>query len=148
MEYEVPQIELSEAIKTKKIELVDFSNLGNKELEEYLSYFGSWKSYLDGIIGQLEANKDALDSSFEEGLIKRMYELARDRMDKGEKKYPKELLRGEALSSSEPLSIVRKEVIELQKQVTRLSGYRNQMKSSYDTISRIVAIRTQAYEGV
>lgn len=148
MKYEIPQIELSEEIKTKKIQLVDFSNISNAELEEYLSYFGSWKSYLDGIIGQLEANKDALDSSFEEGLIKKMFELARDRMDKGERKYAKELLRGEALSTSKKLSLARKEVIELQKQVTKLSGYRNQMKSSYDTISRIVAIRTQAYEGV
>lgn len=124
----------------KELDL-DISNLGertNEELEEMLAVYGGYMAYLEGQLSSVESKNGLLESTFEEAMSKMMYKLQSQK----DKKIVKESLRGEALSVNSQLNQLRKDSIESEALYIRVLGLRNGYKAIYNTISRIVALRT------
>ena len=59
-----------------------------------------------------------------------------------EKKATKDEVRGEALDTYDQLKELRREVIEQETIYKKLGGLLNTYKAAYDSVSRVVALRT------
>ena len=75
-----------------------------------------------------------------------MYTLYQERENEGKKKPVKDEIRGEIFSKYPGLENRRKEIIEKEIAVKELSGLLNTYTTAYNTISRIVALRTYGGE--
>ena len=139
---QVPDIEIK--LRDKHVALSDLTNCPNAELETLLSYYGGYKSYVEGQLAYAESRRGVIESTFEEGLAKALFEV----QQKYEKKPIKEALRGECLQTYPELKVARMELIEVEALCSRLRGMREAYKSAFDTVSRIVALRTASREQI
>lgn len=126
-----------------KLEFPNLSNCTNSQLEEFITVYGGWRAFLESEVADLEARKSILESGFEEGLAKTLAVLTKQYREEGEKQPTKEALRGEALSTNVLLRKTRTQLIEVEAMFIKLSGIRNQYKAAYDTVSRIISLRSQ-----
>jgi hypothetical protein len=134
--------------KSERPDLIfsDVYNVGNPKLEEYLVMYSGYKAYLETEISRRESERNALEAAFEEGYSKAMYTLYQEREIEGKKKPVKDEIRGEIFSKYPGLENRRKEIIEKEIAVRELSGLLNTYTTAYNTISRIVALRTYGGE--
>lgn len=126
-------------------EELEFSNLMNAEnmkLEHFLMFYGGYKAYLESQVADCDAKKSALEAAFDEGLATVAFKIHSERESTGKKKATKDEIRGEALSSYDQLRELRREIIEQEAIYKKLSGLLNAYKAAYDSVSRIVALRT------
>ena len=144
---EIPQL-IIDLKKKEEIVLPDLSVCTNQQLAEFLTVFGGWRAYLEAQLSYVESKKEMLEMAFEEGLSKAMYGIRKRYEEEGIKRPIKEVIRGEAFSLYPQLRKVRAELIETTGLFIRLSGYRNQYKALYETVSRVVALRSQSREEV
>ena len=124
---------------------LDFSritNYDNKELEDFLTMYGGYKAYLETKVSDIEATVGAWEAAFTEGYNTAVYRLTTKYEEEGKKKPTKEELRGEILDSYPALKEQRQEVIDLQAQLKKTSGLLNSYTTAYNTVSRVVALRT------
>jgi|TARA_R100000234_G_scaffold75208_1_gene46532 hypothetical protein len=121
-------------------------NANNEKLEEFLVMYSGYKAYLETEIAKRESERNALEAAFEEGYSKAMYTLYQERENEGKKKPVKDEIRGEIFSKYPGLENRRKEIIEKEIAVKELSGLLNTYTTAYNTISRIVALRTYGGE--
>ena len=131
---------------TDNLEIKDIHKLDNQGLEECLSKYGGYKSYLESQLSYIEAKNAILENSFEESLMKDLYLLEaayfEEEKEKKKKKPNKEALRGEVLANNMNLNMLRKQQIEMEAFCLVLKGKLQACKSVYDATSRIVALRT------
>ena len=128
---------------------LEFSNLmnaDNKQLEEFLTMFGGYRSYLESQLADITAKKSAIEAAFDEGYAAAIYRLADERESEGKKKLTREEVRGAALTRYDSLRELRREVIEQETVHTKVSGLLNAYKAAYDAVSRIVTLRTLGKE--
>ena len=137
----VPNIKMS-VEESEELEFSDLMNADNPRLEEFLMFYGGYKAYLESQVADCDAKKSALEAAFDEGLATAMYKLNRERESVGKKKATKDEVRGEALDKYEQLRELRREVIEQETIHKKLAGLLNTYKAAYDSVSRIVALRT------
>jgi|TARA_R110000744_G_scaffold102334_2_gene196840 hypothetical protein len=121
-------------------------NANNEKLEEFLVMYSGYKAYLETEISKRESERNALEAAFEEGYSKAMYTLYQERENGGKKKPVKDEIRGEIFSKYPGLENRRKEIIEKEIALKELSGLLNTYTTAYNTISRIVALRTYGGE--
>ena len=129
---------------------LDFTNLmnaDNKKLEEFLTMFGGYRSYLESQLSDITAKKSAIEAAFDEGYAAAIYRLAEERESEGKKKLTREEVRGAALTRYDSLRELRREVIEQEAVHTKVSGLLNAYKAAYDAVSRIVTLRTLGRDG-
>ena len=129
---------------TKEYSL-DFSNLmdaDNKQLEEFLTMYGGYKGYLETKISDIEATVGALEAAFTESYNTALFKIAKEYEDNNKKKPTKEELRGEIFSRFDALKELKRDLIEEQALLKRISGLLNTYTTAYNTVSRIVALRT------
>lgn len=132
-------IDLSER---KDLNLAGLSNATNEQLEEYLDVFGGYKSFLEGQLGVVESKRGVLDEAFDEGLFKMYFVLTERYRNEGAKVPTKETLRGQALSENTSLKEIREKLIEMESICKRVQGLKDSYASAFNTISRIVALRS------
>ena len=145
IEMQVPALEIDiDTIERPSLKLEDLNKCTNLELEEYLAMFGAYRAYLEAQLSLLEARRGILESSFEEGLNKMYYTLEQKYRSANGRKPVKESLRGEALASNPNLGNLRKELIQTDALYIRTLGLRNAYKIMWDTVSRVIALRTSA----
>ena len=120
----------------------DVFNSDNKKLEEYLVMYSGFKAYLERELSKRESERNALEAAFEEGYSKAMFTLYKEREVEGKKKPVKEEIRGEIFIKYPGLENRRKEIIEKEISVRELGGLLSTYTTAYNTISRIVALRT------
>ncbi len=140
-ELKVPvlNIDLSER---QDLDLANLSKATNEQLEEYLDVFGGYKSFLEGQLGIYESKRGILDEAFDEGLFKMYYVLTEKYRIEGNKIPTKETLRGEAISENFSLKEIREKLMEMEAICKRLQGLKDSYSSAFNTISRIVALRS------
>ena len=90
------------------LELKDIHNCDNEGLEECLSKYGGYKSYLESQLAYIDAKSCILKTSFEESLAKKMYLLEEEYADSKKKKPNQIALRGEVLFNNPSLEFLRK----------------------------------------
>ena len=145
IEMQVPALEIDiDTIERPSLKLEDLNKCTNLELEEYLAMFGAYRAYLEAQLSLVEARRGILESSFEEGLNKMYYTLEQKYRSANGRKPVKESLRGEALASNPNLGNLRKELIQTDALYIRTLGLRNAYKIMWDTVSRVIALRTSA----
>ena len=137
----VPNLKMN-VEESEELEFSDLMNADNTKLEHFLMFYGGYKAYLESQVADYDAKKSALEAAFDEGLATAMYKLNHERESVGKKKATKDEVRGEALDTYEQLRELRREVIEQETVHKKLSGLLNTYKAAYDSVSRIVALRT------
>ena len=126
-------------------EELDFSrltNYDNKELEDFLTMYGGYKAYLETKVADIEASVGAYDAAFTEGYNTALYNITKEYEEEGKKKPTREELRGEILSKFKSLKEQRQDLINLQAQLKKITGLLNTYTTAYNTVSRVVALRT------
>ena len=138
--FSVPVIEKPDY---KEIDLPDLGDATHLQLEELLSYFGSWRSYLEARLGEIESERSVFNSTLEPALNKAMARLHTDeRWDKGNKRPPKDIMIGIVLNENPQIDELQQRVIEADGASVRVRGMRDQFRTYYDAVSRVVALRT------
>jgi flagellar biosynthesis/type III secretory pathway chaperone len=137
---EIPEFSI-ENLHREIILLENLQTLTNRELEEQLSVFGGYKSYLEAQLGQVESRRGAIEASYNAGLDQEMFITEKAYLTKGLKKPNKESLKGEALVENKALNELRKGLIETEALATRIKGLRDAYVSQYATVSRVIALR-------
>jgi len=104
---EIPEFSI-ENLHREIILLENLQTLTNRELEEQLSVFGGYKSYLEAQLGQVESRRGAIEASYNAGLDQEMFITEKAYLTKGLKKPNKESLKGESLVENKALNELRK----------------------------------------
>ena len=132
-------------INLEEREELDFSNLMNadsKQLELFLSVYGGYKAHLERELADVEAKKGAFEAAFDEAYSSAIFILADERETAGKKKLTRDEVRGAAFGRYDELKNLRKRVIEQEAIYTRVEGLLKAYSSGFQTISRVVALRT------
>ena len=128
--------------ESEELEFSDLMNADNTKLEHFLMFYGGYKAYLESQVADCDAKRSALEAAFDEGLATAMFKLNRERESIGKKKATKDEVRCEALDTYDQLRELRREVIEQETIYKKLGGLLNTYKAAYDSVSRVVALRT------
>ena len=136
----VPEFSI-ENLQREEVPLENLQMLTNKDLEEQLSFFGGYKSYLEAQLGWQESERGTIESSYEAQLDRAMYVTEKKYLDKGLKKPNKDSLRGEAIFDNAELNALQKALVERTALCVRIRGLRDSYVSQYATVSRVIAIR-------
>ena len=137
-------------VSSMKIDLgereeLDFSSLMNadtKKLELFLTVYGGYKAHLERELADISSKKNAYEAAFEEAYSAAIFKLADERETIGKKKLTREEVRGAAFGTYDELKEMRKTVIEYETIHTRIEGLLKSYTSGFQTVSRIVALRT------
>jgi len=117
--------------------LEELINSTDEQLQHMLTVYGGYRAYLEAELAYIDSKRGMLESTFEEGLNRMIYVLQSQK----DKKATKEFLRGEALATNPQLKKVRQDLIETEAIYARVKGLRDAYKASWETVSRVVAIR-------
>ena len=120
----------------------EISQHENKELEGFLIMYGGYKAYLETKVADIEATVGAFEAAFTEGYNTALYKITKEYEELGKKKPTKEELRGEILSKFTSLKEQKQELIDQQTILKRVGGLLNTYTQAYNTVSRVVALRT------
>jgi hypothetical protein len=126
-------------------EELDFSTLMNadtKKLELFLTVYGGYKAHLERELSDVSSKKNAYEAAFDEAYSSAIFKLAEEREIIGKKKLTREEVRGAAFGAYDELREMRKTVIEYETIHTRIEGLLKAYSSGFQTVSRIVALRT------
>ena len=137
----VPDMKVSVG-EREQLEFSDLMNADNKKLEEFLTMYGGYKAYLEIRLSEIESIKGALEAAFDEGYATAVHKISDERETNGQKKLTREELRGAVLSTYDQLKELRKEIIERTINHTRIEGLLKAYASAFQTVSRVVALRT------
>ena len=118
------------------------TNYTNKELEDFLTMYGGYKAYLETRVSDIEATVGALEAAFNEGYNTALFKVTQEYNETARKKPTREELRGEVLTRFESLRELKRELIEQQALLKKTQGLLNTYTTAYNTVSRVVALRT------
>ena len=124
---------------------LDFSkltNYDNKQLEDFLTMYGGYKGYLETRVSGIESVVGAYDAAFNEGYSTALFKVTQEYNDTDRKKPTREELRGEVLIRFESLRELKRELIEQEALLKKTQGLLNTYTTAYNTVSRVVALRT------
>ena len=126
----------------EELKFPNLSQYDNKELEDFLTMYGGYKAYLETKVADIEATVGAFEAAFTEGYNTALYRLINEYEENNKKKPTKEELRGEILSKFISLKEQKQELIDQQTILKRVAGLLNAYTQAYNTVSRVVALRT------
>ena len=124
---------------------LEFSNLMNADsraLEQFLILYGGYKAYLEAAVADVEAVRDALKAAFDNGYQTAGHKIAEDREGEGRKKLTRDEVKGATLKTYPSLRELNREIIEQEVIYTKMYGLLSAYTSAYNTVSRIVTLRT------
>jgi hypothetical protein len=132
--------------KEYNLNFTDLMNSDNKQLEEFLTMFGGYRAYLEYNLSDITATKGAIEAAFDEGYATAIYRIANEREIAGKKKLTREEVRGAAMDTYSSLKQLKQELIEQEAIHTKVAGLLNAYKAAYDSVSRIVTLRSLGRE--
>ena len=135
-----------EVTKEYGLDFTNLMNADNKQLEEFLTMFGGYRSYLEYQLSDITSKKGALEAAFDEGYATAIYRLADERESEGKKKLTRDEVRGAAFDNYPSLKELRREIIEQEAVHTKVAGLLNAYKAAYDAVSRVVTLRSLGRE--
>ena len=142
----VPGFALSVDKPQEGLNFADVMKADNKQLVDYLVMYGGSKSLLEQHVADLEARRGAMEAQFDEGYNIAIFQLNQKYEAEERKKPTREQMRGEVLMTYPALMDLRRDCIDINTAYQKVLGELKLYTSAYATVSRVVAIRTQAYE--
>ena len=130
---------------------LEFSNLMNADsraLEQFLILYGGYKAYLESSVADVEAARDALKAAFDNGYQTAGHKIAEDREEEGRKKLTRDEVKGAILKAYPSLRELNRVLIEQEAVYTKMAGLLSAYTSAYNTVSRIVTLRTNGSSNV
>ena len=124
------------------LEYGNLLNCDNKQLEEYLLVYGGFKAYLEGQVSDAVTKSNAIEAAFNEGYATAIYRIADEREAEGKKKLTRDEVKGAILKAYPSLRELNRELIEQEAVYTKMAGLLSAYTSAYNTVSRIVTLRT------
>ena len=124
------------------LEFANLMNYDNKQLEDFLVLYGGYKGYLETKVSTIEATVGAFEAAFTEGYNTALFKVTSEYNEAEKKKPTREELRGEVLTRHSSLKDLKRELIEQQALLKKTQGLLNTYTTAYNTVSRVVALRT------
>lgn len=145
LELNIPPLS-KDVTKEYNLDFTNLMNADNKKLEEFLTMFGGYRSYLEYHLSDITSKKSALEAAFDEGYATAIYRLVEERESEGKKKLTRDEVRGAAFDKYQSLKELRRDIIEQEAVHTKVAGLLNAYKAAYDAVSRIVTLRSLGRE--
>ena len=108
--------------------------------------YGGYKAYMETVVSDYEAIVGAYDAAFNEGYNTALYKVVKEYEAEGLKKPTREELRGEIITRFNSLKEQKRELINQKAILERMQGLLNTYTTAYQTVSRVVALRTYGYQ--
>ena len=124
------------------LEFSTLMDVENSKLETFLTMHGGYKAYLETELADQDALMWALEASFVEEYSIAHYKVAKVYEELSIRKPTKEELRGEVLTKIPAILVAKQEIIDAQVKLKKISGLLNSNTTAYNTVSRVVALRT------
>lgn len=116
----------------------------NSSLENYLVFFGGYRSYLETQVSYYESLLALKKAEADEEMTKASHGV----VAKADRRRTKEDVRGEVMTTDSVVVQKLREKAMLEATLARVIGLRNAYKAAYETVSRVVALRIQSKEEV
>tara|TARA_R110000824_G_scaffold143310_1_gene310939 strand:+ start:4030 stop:4536 length:507 start_codon:yes stop_codon:yes gene_type:complete len=126
----------------------DLATYPDNELEKFLIVYGGYKASLETKLADIEAAVGALEAAFTEGYNTSVYAVAKEYEESGKKKPNKDELRGEVMTRFEALREQKKDIIDQSVELKKFQGLLNTYTTAYQTVSRVVTLRTKRAESI
>ena len=104
--------------------------------------YGGYKGYLESKVADTEATVGALDAAFTEGYHTALFRITQEYETQEKKKPTRDELRGEIMTRFDSLKELKRDLIEQEALLKKTEGLLNTYTTAYNTVSRIVALRT------
>jgi len=117
-------------------------NSSNKKLEEYLVLYGGKTAYMETVVSEDEAIIGALEAAYNEGYSRAAYKLITEYEEAGKKKPTNDQTHNEVVSRFRELRKQQREIVSYQAALKVKTGYLKAYSKLYDTVSRMVGLRT------
>lgn len=124
------------------LEFSNLMNVENSQLETFLTMYGGYKAYIETELADQEAVVGALEASFVEDYATAHFNIAKEYEELPIRKPTKEELRGEILTRFPDILATKQRIIDEQIVLKKISGLLNTYTTAYNTVSRVVALRT------
>ena len=111
----------------------------NEGLQEYLTMYGNYKSYLEYALSDVQAQAKLLADQFDEAMSVTMYKFVKENTDA--KRMVKEQVKGAVINANPSLKDHANELRIAQAEVIRLEGLLASYTTAFNTISRIISLR-------
>ncbi len=111
----------------------------NEGLQEYLTMYGNYKSYLEYALSDVQAQAKLLADQFDEAMSVTMYKFVKQNTDA--KRMVKEQVKGAVIDANPSLKDHAHQLREAQAEVLRLEGLLASYTTAFNTISRIISLR-------
>ena len=99
-------------------------------------------------LADIESVVGALEAAFNEGYNTALHQVAKEYEESGTKKPTREELRGEVMTRFDELREQKKDIIDQTVELKRFQGLLNTYTTAYQTVSRVVTLRTKRAESI
>ena len=134
--------------ENKTLEFSKLNTYDNKILADFLAMYGGYKAYLETKIAGIESKVGALNAAFDEGYSTALYRTVKMYEESGVKKPTREELRGEVMTRFDELREQKKDIIDQTVELKKFQGLLNTYTTAYQTVSRVVTLRTKRAESI
>ena len=124
------------------------ASYSDTELEKFLVIYGGYKASLETKLADIESVVGALEAAFNEGYNAALHQVAKEYEESGTKKPTREELRGEVMTRFDELREQKKDIIDQTVELKRFQGLLNTYTTAYQTVSRVVTLRTKRAESI
>ena len=141
-DHPVPWVEINQNAD----ETLDFGEVNsatNKELEAYLAIYGGNKAILEQVVASHQMKLGAMQAQFEEGYNVAFAQVMKDAIGK---KPTRDEARGIIMNTNKGLAELFKKMTEMEAAKTYEEGRLRLYTQCWNTVSRIVALRTKGID--
>ena len=141
-DHPVPWVEINQNAD-ETLDFGDVNSASNKELEAYLAIYGGNKAILEQVVASHQMKLGAMQAQFEEGYNVAFAQVMKDAVGK---KPTRDEARGIIMNTNKGLAELFKKMTEMEAAKTYEEGRLRLYTQCWNTVSRIVALRTKGID--
>ena len=141
-DHPVPWVEINQNAD-ETLDFGEVNSASNKELEAYLAIYGGNKAILEQVVASHQMKLGAMQAQFEEGYNVAFAQVMKDAIGK---KPTRDEARGIIMNTNKGLADLVKKMTEMEAAKTYEEGRLRLYTQCWNTVSRIVALRTKGID--
>ena len=141
-DHPVPWVEINQNAD-ETLDFGEVNSASNKELEAYLAIYGGNKAILEQVVASHQMKLGAMQAQFEEGYNVAFAQVMKDAICK---KPTRDEARGIIMNTNKGLADLFKKMTEMEAAKTYEEGRLRLYTQCWNTVSRIVALRTKGID--
>jgi|TARA_Y100000004_G_scaffold180094_1_gene224352 hypothetical protein len=141
-DHPVPWVEINQNAD-ETLDFGEVNSASNKELEAYLAIYGGNKAILEQVVASHQMKLGAMQAQFEEGYNVAFAQVMKDAIGK---KPTRDEARGIIMNTNKGLAELFKKMTEMEAAKTYEEGRLRLYTQCWNTVSRIVALRTKGID--